>query len=254
MSELSMSLEDRVAIVTGGASGIGRAIVVKAAEAGAAGVVIADIDEKGAAETAALVESGSRARCISVRTDVTDERQVGAMVDTAVAAFGRIDILFNNAGICPMAAWDDADVASWKRILDVNLTGMYICARAVLPHMRRRGYGRIVFVSSMGGLLGSIVSHVAYGVSKAGILALMKSVAKTFAGEGILANALCPGSIETPMTESFGVKTKQALAEACLLKRQGTPEELADAAIFLASDRSTFITGTVLNVNGGILT
>jgi len=252
MSLPEFSLDGKIAFVTGAGRGLGRAGALALARAGAH-VALVSRTKSQLDETAAAVGALGRKALVAV-ADIRSSEQIEAAVQTVVGAFGRIDILFNNAGICPMAAWDDADVASWKRILDVNLTGMYICARAVLPHMRRRGYGRIVFVSSMGGLLGSIVSHVAYGVSKAGILALMKSVAKTFAGEGILANALCPGSIETPMTESFGEDTKRKLAEACLLKRQGTPEELADAAIFLASDRSTFITGTVLNVNGGILT
>jgi 3-oxoacyl-[acyl-carrier protein] reductase len=254
MSGFAVSLKERVAIITGGASGIGRAIALKCAEAGARGVVIADVDPAGAAETARRVATLGSTECVPVETDVTDELQVAAMVETAMKRFGRIDILFNDAGICPVVAWDDADVASWKRILDINLTGMYICTRAVLPRMRARRYGRIVFVSSMGGLLGSIVSHPAYGASKAGVLALMKSVAKTFAGEGILANALCPGSIDTPMTDGFGGETKRKLAEGCLLGRQGTAEELADAAVFLASDRSTYITGAVLNVNGGVIT
>jgi len=257
-----MELSAQVAVVTGGASGIGRAIAQTFVEAGAAGVVIADVNVGQAEEAArAVADSQAKAagpglatRVLAVPADVTDEAQIAAMVDTTLGAFGRIDILVNNAGVCPVVSWEKASVESWKRILDINLTGMYICTRAVVPAMTQRRYGRIVFISSMGGLVGSIVAHVAYGVSKAGVLALMKSVAKEFASHGILANAICPGSIDTPLTDSFGEATRADLAKACLLKRQGTAQELADAALFLVSSRSTYITGTVLNVNGGVFT
>jgi 3-oxoacyl-[acyl-carrier protein] reductase len=249
-----MELSGQVAVVTGGASGIGRAVAQTLADAGAAGVVIADVDADEADEVASAVGANRSTRGLAVPTDVTNEGQVAAMVARTLGAFGRIDILVNNAGICPVVGWEKATVESWKRILDINLTGMYICTRAVVPSMAQRRYGRIVFISSMGGLVGSIVAHVAYGVSKAGVLALMKSVAKEFAGSGILSNAICPGSIDTPLTDSFGESTKADLAKACLLKRQGSAAELADAVLFLVSGRSTYITGTVLNVNGGVFT
>ncbi len=249
-----MELSGQVAVVTGGASGIGRAIAQTFAGAGAAGVVIADVDADKAEEAARAVGAGHSTHVFAVPTDVADEGQVAAMVAKTLGAFGRIDILVNNAGVCPVVSWEKASVESWKRILDINLTGMYICTRAIVPGMTQRRYGRILFISSMGGLVGSIVAHVAYGVSKAGVLALMKSVAKEFASRGILANAICPGSIDTPLTDRFGEPTRADLAKACLLKRQGSARELADAALFLVSGRSTYITGTVLNVNGGVFT
>lgn len=248
-----MDLSGRVAIVTGAASGIGRAIAVGLSKAGAAVVVTAHINVKGANETLALIKSRSKAEGLVVEVDVSDEIQVAGMVEATLSRFGRIDILVNNAGICPVVGWDDADLASWNRILAVNLTSMFICTKAVIPHMRAQRYGRIVFISSMAALVGSFVAHVAYGVSKAGVIALMKSVAKGFAQDGILANAICPGSIDTPLTDSFGEETKRQFASACLLKRQGTPEELADAVVFLVSDQSTYITGVTLNVDGGML-
>ena len=250
----SFGLSERVAIVTGGASGIGRAVVRRFSEAGAGGVVVADTNRQAAEDLAVEVSSGSATACLAVETDVSDERQVRRMVDAAVARFGRVDILVNNAGICPVVAWDDADPQSWRRILDVNLTGMYLCTRAVVPLMRSRSFGRIVFVSSTAAMVGSLVAHVAYGASKAGVLALMKSVAKGFARDGILANAICPGSIDTPLTDSLGADAKERFAADCLLKRQGTPKEVADAALFLVSDQSTFITGVTIPVNGGLMT
>ena len=248
-----MDLSGRVAIITGGASGIGQAIANEAALSGARGVVIADIDRDRANENAEVISSRHGSEALSVPTDVTDEKQVAVLVKKTIETFGRIDILVNNTGICPIVDWDDTDVGSWNRIMNVNLTSMFICTKAVIPHMRANHYGRILFISSMGGLVGSLIAHVAYGVSKAGVIALMKSVAKGFAEDGILANAICPGSIDTPLTESFGEVMKKSFANACFLKRQGTAKELADAAIFLVSDRSTYITGAVLQVSGGRL-
>lgn len=248
-----MNLSERVAIVTGAASGIGRAVAKRLADAGANGVVIADLDEKGANETLALIESRSEVKGLVVKTDVSDENQVARMVEATFNRFSRIDILVNNAGVCPVVPWEDADVASWRKILDINLTSMFICTRAVIPHMRTRRYGRIVFISSIGALVGSLVAHVGYGVSKAGVIALMKSVAKSFAQDGILANAICPGSIDTPLSDSLGEEAKRRFVNASLLKRQGTPEEVADAVLFLVSEQSTYITGVTLNVDAGAL-
>ena len=248
-----MDIAGRIAIVTGGASGIGRAVCQVLAEAGAGGVVIADIDARGAAETRAQIEAATAAEGLVVATDVSDEDQVAGLIAATVERFGRIDILVNNAGICPMVAWDQTDLVSWNRIIEVNLTGAYLCCRAVLPHMRARRHGRVVFISSAGAFMGSVTGHVAYGASKAGMLALMKVVAKEFAGEGVLTNAIAPGSIDTPITASFGPDTKRKYADTATLKRQGTPRELADAVLFLVSDRSTYINGAPLHVNGGSL-
>ena len=248
-----MDLTGRVAIVTGAASGIGRAIAEVIAEAGAEGVAIADVNLKGANETVALVESCSKARGLAVETDVSNESQVTRLAEAALEEFGRVDILVNNAGICPTTPWDDTTLDSWNRILGVNLTSAYLCTRAVLPHMRRRKYGRIVNISSAAAFLGSVVAHVAYGVSKAGMIALTKSIAKEFASEGIRANAVAPGSIDTPLTDSFGDEIKGRLAELSPMKRQGTPMEIADAVLFLVSDRASFVNGATLHVNGGML-
>ena len=248
-----MDLSGRVAIVTGAASGIGRAVSSVLAEAGAAGVVIADVDRTGAEETRAQLEASTQARGWVAEVDVSDPAQVAAMVATASAEFGRVDILVNNAGICPMASWDETTLESWNRIIEVNLTGAYLCSKAVLPQMRRQKYGRIVFISSAGAFMGSVTGHVAYGASKAGMLALMKVVAKEFAAEGVLANAIAPGSIDTPITESFGPDAKARYAEAATLKRQGTPRELADAVLYLVSQRATYVNGATLHVNGGSL-
>ena len=248
-----MDISGKVAIVTGAASGIGRAVAQVLGEAGAAGIVIADIDLAGANETKERLEAETPAQGLVVETNVADEDQVNAMVEKTVARFSRVDILVINAGICPMVPWDDTTLESWNRILEINLTGAYLCSKAVLPHMRHNKFGRLVFISSAGAFMGSVTGHVAYGASKAGMIALMKVLAKEFAVEGILANAIAPGSIDTPITDSFGVDAKRRFAEASSLGRQGTPRELADAVLFLVSDRSTYVNGATLHVNAGSL-
>lgn len=238
-----MKLKNQVAIVTGGGSGIGKAVVDRFLRAGAKGVVIADLH---------LPRTKQR-NILPVQTDVSDPESVGRMINTAMKKFGRIDILINNAGICPVVAWDKTTVENWNQVLDVNLTGSFICTKAVIPIMKKQKYGRVVFVSSTAANVGSLVAHVAYGVSKAGGIALMKSVAKGFARFGITANAVSPGTIDTPLTNNFDPKIQKGFINNCVLKRQGKPAEVADAVLYLASGRSTYITGHVLHVDGGFL-
>jgi NAD(P)-dependent dehydrogenase (short-subunit alcohol dehydrogenase family) len=188
---------------------------------------------------------------LAIATDVSEEAQVRAMVQTAISRFGQIDILVNNAGVAPVVGWDDVTLENWNRILAINLTGMFLCTQAVIPHMTAVGRGRIVYVSSPAAYLGSIVAHIGYGVSKAGIIALMKSVAKNFAADGILANAIAPGPIDTPMGHKFDPKYWEATEQRTLLKRHAAATEVADAILFLVSDRSSYITGHVLWVDGG---
>ena len=246
-----MDLTGRVAIVTGGAQGIGRATVERFVGAGALGVVIADIQHREAESAAQEIMQTYGGQIIAIPTDITDPKQIEAMVQTTVHRFSRIDILVNNAGICPIVAWEDTTVENWNHILRINLTGAFLCTRAVIPQMQAQQYGRIVYISSEGGLAGSLVAHVAYGVSKAGILALMKSVAKGFAADGILANAIAPGPIDTPMAHSLGSDFWAAAEQKTLLKRHGSAGEVADAVLFLVTDRSTYITGQVLRVSAG---
>lgn len=246
-------LTGRVAIVTGGGSGIGKAVAELFAEESAAGLTIADIRGDTAKEVAASVVERFGAKAIATETDVSNEALVDDMVARTIEEFGRVDILVNNAGICPVVAWDDTTLEDWNRILAVNVTGAYISTKAVLPHMRRQKYGRIVNISSVGGFLGSVIAHVAYGVSKAGMIALTKVIAKTFAADGVYANAIAPGSIDTPLTDSFGEEQKRRFREMCPLGRQGSPRELADAVLYLSTDRSNYLTGATLHVNGGSL-
>tara|TARA_B110000014_G_scaffold226407_1_gene185666 strand:- start:310 stop:1050 length:741 start_codon:yes stop_codon:yes gene_type:complete len=242
---VSTALQGQVAVVTGGASGIGRAVVELFLEAGVAGLGVIDIAE--------CDLSGMDVDVVTGQFDVSDSDAVGGFVSDVHDRFGRIDILVNNAGIAPLVPWSEVTEENWQRVLDVNLNGAFHCTRSVWNHMRDRQYGRIVNISSIGAFLGSVRAHPAYGVSKAGLIALTKSLAKEGAADGILVNAIAPGSIDTPMLESFGPEARAKYAEVALLKRQATPKELAETIVFLVSPASSYITGATLHVNGGAL-
>ena len=242
---VSTALQGQVAVVTGGASGIGRAVVELFLEAGVAGLAVIDIAE--------CDLSGMDVDVVTGQFDVSDSDAVGRFVSDVHDRFGRIDILVNNAGIAPVVPWSEVTEENWQRVLDVNLNGAFHCTRSVWNHMRDRQYGRIVNISSVGAFLGSVSAHPAYGVSKAGLIALTKSLAKEGAADGILVNAIAPGSIDTPMLENFGPEARAQYAEAALLKRQASPKELAESVVFLVSPASSYITGATLHVNGGAL-
>ena len=246
-----MELEGKLAIVTGGASGIGKAIAEKFAAAKAAGILIADVNGESAERVADTLSSEYGTDVLAVRTDVSNPESVSEMVNVAVRRFGHIGILVSNAGICPVVPWEQTTLEDWNHILAVNLTGMFLCTKAVIPIMCSQRFGRIVYVSSTAASVGSLVAHVAYGVSKAGVIALMKTVAKTFAPYGITANAISPGTTDTPITDQFSSEIRESLIDTCVLRRRADPSEIADAALYLVSDRATYVTGHVLDVDGG---
>ena len=246
-----MDLTGKVAIVTGGAQGIGSATVERFVEAGALGVAIADVQSQRAEAAAQEIAETYGGQVLAIPTDVSDPEQVKAMAQATMARFGRIDILVNNASLCPIVAWEDITLDNWNRILAVNLTGMFLCTQAVIPYMKAQNRGHVVYISSEAAFVGSYVAHVAYGVTKAGILALMKSVAKVFAADGILANAIAPGPVDTPLAHALGRDFWDSAEQRTLLKRHASPGEIADAVLFLVTDRSAYITGQVLRVNGG---
>ena len=246
-------LKGRVAIVTGAASGIGRSVAELFAEEGVAGLTVADIQAAPLYRLASDLQKRSGGDLLVSETDVSDPEQVDRMARATVERFGRIDILVNNAGICPMVPWDRTTLESWNRMLSVNLTSAFLCSKAVVPYMRERKFGRLVHISSVGAFVGSITGHVGYGVSKAGVIALSKYLAKQFASDGILSNAIAPGSIDTPLAEAFGEENLRRYVDLSLVKRQGTPREIAEAVLFLAGPRSGYVTGSTMHVNGGSL-
>ena len=250
---MTESLDNRVAIVTGGASGIGQAIVERFAEVPLKGITIADTNLSAAEKIASEIKSRTLCQVLAIETDISEQSQVRSMVDQTMDHFGRIDILVNNAGIAPITRWPEVTEENWTQVMNVNLHGAFLCIHSIWPYMREQQWGRIVNISSVGAFLGSITAHPAYGVSKAGLIALTKSAAKEMAPHGILVNAIAPGSIDTPILEAFGPEQREMYRKASLLKRQGDPQELANAVHFLVSDQSTYITGATLHVNGGSL-
>jgi NAD(P)-dependent dehydrogenase (short-subunit alcohol dehydrogenase family) len=247
-------LTGKVAIVTGGSAGIGRAAAIALAREGAA-VVLADVDDaRGSQVAAGLRDAGGQAHY--VHCDVSDDAQVEAMVRTAVESFGGLDLAFNNAGIEGIPApTHECTVENWHRTLAVNLTGVWQCMRHEIPAMLARGGGSIVNCSSVAGLVG-FATAPAYVTSKHGIVGLTKTAALEYAQAGIRVNAVCPGVIDTEMIERFTggqPEATAAMTELEPLGRMGRPEEIADAVVWLCSDRSSFTTGQAIAVDGGFV-
>jgi NAD(P)-dependent dehydrogenase (short-subunit alcohol dehydrogenase family) len=241
-----MRLEGRTALVTGGAKGIGAAIVSRLAAEGAR-VTIGDIDTEGAQKVAG--EVGTEA----VALDVTDPESASAAVERA----GTLDVLVNNAGMDEFRFFTDTDPELWRRVLDVNLKGVLACTHAALPGMQKAGYGRIVNIASEAGRVGSKGSAV-YSAAKGGVIAFTKTIARENARYGITANAIAPGPIDTPLLRralelgEIGERIVETMKGATQVRRLGQPEEVAAAVAFLASEEAAYVTGETLGVSGGL--
>jgi 2-deoxy-D-gluconate 3-dehydrogenase len=248
-----IDLGGRVAVVTGASMGIGLGIARRLHEAGAA-VVLADLRADLAADAAAPMEAARPGSAMAVRADVAEEDDVRRMADEAVARLGRIDVLVNNAGIYPNRPLEQMDAATFRRVLDVNLTGAFLCTREAARHMIAQGEGgRIVNVTSIDALHPSMVGLAHYDASKHGLWGFTKSSALELAPHGIAVNAVAPGAIRTPGVGEVDEATLEAFAALVPLGRIGLPDDIARAVLFLASDLASDVTGTQVVVDGGRL-
>jgi 3-oxoacyl-[acyl-carrier protein] reductase len=246
-----MKLKDRVAIITGAARGIGKAIVLTFVREGAK-VAIVDVDKEGLNILKNEIMK-NRGEVITISCDITDSSDVREMVRQTHKIFGRIDILVNNAGIIRRGTIETVTEEDWDRVIEVNLKGTFNCCKAVVEIMKTQGYGKMVNVSSIAGKMGDITSAPGYGSSKAGVDALTKTLARQLAPYGINVNAISPHAIETEMSAQWSGERRKEIIASIPLGRLGKPEDVAEAVVFLASDEASFITGEILDVNGGVL-
>ncbi|MGY1600933.1 3-oxoacyl-ACP reductase [Geodermatophilus sp. SYSU D00815] len=243
-------LEGKVAVITGAASGIGRASARRFAAEGAH-VVVADLDEDGGEALAEEIDG------LFVRADVTDADDVQGMYAAAVDRFGGLDVCFNNAGISPPD--DDSiletELDAWRLVQEVNLTSVYLCCRYGIPHLLERGGGAVVNTASFVAVMGAATSQISYTASKGGVLAMSRELGVQFARQGVRVNALCPGPVNTPLLQELFAKDPERAARRLVhvpMGRFAEPEEIAAAACFLASDDASFITASTFLVDGGI--
>ncbi|MEE8470317.1 MAG: 3-oxoacyl-[acyl-carrier-protein] reductase [Dehalococcoidia bacterium] len=245
-----MSLSERVAIVTGSGRGIGREIALKLAELGAS-IVVNAASVASARDVAAEIEA-KNGKSLAIQANVASHEEVANLVNQTLSSFHRVDILVNNAGITRDTLILRMSEADWDQVISTNLKGAFLCTQAVLRHMIKQRWGRIINITSVVGLVGN-AGQANYAASKAGLVGLTKTVAREVASRGITANAIAPGFIDTGMTENLGESVKQELLKQIPVGYLGTPPDVAHAVAFLASEESHYITGQVLSVNGGMV-
>jgi NAD(P)-dependent dehydrogenase (short-subunit alcohol dehydrogenase family) len=244
-----MRLKDKVAVVTGGASGIGEASVVDMVAEGA-WVVIADMDEARGEALAARLDKAREGSAVFQPVDVKDEKQVETLFQVTLARLERVDVVFNNAGIGHMAAADSYSTTDWQRVIDINLTGLFLVAKHALAHMKAQGSGSIINCASILGNVGQSMT-AAYSAAKGGVVNLTRTLALEYAAHGIRVNTVSPGYIDTPILNDLDEETMRQLIALHPIGRLGRSEEVAKAVTFLASDYASFITGANLLVDGG---
>lgn len=244
-----LPLAGQVAVVTGGARGIGRACAESLSRAGAAAVILDRLAEEAKETAEAIRDVGGRAAAVSV--DLATTRDIARTVTEAAHAFGQIDILINNAGIYSEVPISELTEDQWDRVMAVNLKAMVFMTRAVLPWMERQGRGSVVNISSLAARIGGIMTGVDYTASKAGVVGLTRSLARQLGPKGIRVNAVAPGPIGTEMTRHWSAEVRQSFTSRIPLGRLGTPEDVARVVVFLAGPGAGYLTGVTIDVNGG---
>jgi 3-oxoacyl-[acyl-carrier protein] reductase len=245
-----MDLSGRVAIVTGSGRGIGRAIALKLAEVGAT-VVVNDIGEAELIESVADEIKTMKRRSLAILADVSSSSDVARLVEETIATYDKVDILVNNAGITRDQLVVRMSEEDWDKVLNVNLKSVFLCTRAVLRHMIKQRWGRIISMASIVGVVGN-PGQANYASAKAGIIGFTRTIAKEVASRGITANAIAPGFIDTEMTQRLAENQRQELKRQIPLGYIGSPRDVAEAVAFLASEEARYITGQVLSVDGGM--
>ena len=252
-----MRLLGKVALITGAGSGIGRATAILFAREGASVVAVDWIAQTAAQTVQSILDRGGRA--IAVEADVPIDEDAARMVETAVSTYGSLDVLFNNAGIQVFGTLPATSESDWQKVMDVNLKGVYLGCKYAIPHMISQGGGSIVNTASVLGLVGD-PDLPAYCATKGGILAMTRSMAQAHGRQGIRVNSICPGDVETPLVVEYFQQQpdpelfRQQVGEECALGRIAQPEEIATVALFLGSDDSSFVTGSQIVVDGGLIT
>lgn len=246
-----MNLTDKVALVTGASGGIGRSVSIALAKAGADVVINYSGNLAKAEEVQKEVEALGR-KAMVIKADISSADEVSAMMKAAVKSFGKIDILVNNAGITRDGSLLMMKEEDWDAVLNTNLKGVFLCTKTAAKLMLKKKYGRIINIASVVGLIGN-AGQANYSAAKAGVIGLTKTSAKELAARNITVNAVAPGFIRTKMTDVLPEEVKESMLSQVPLARLGTPDEVADAVLFLASDRASYITGQVISVNGGMV-
>ena len=244
-------LEGKIAVVTGGARGIGKAISQTLAKEGAH-VILCDLDYKSAQSTANDIQNQGFVAS-AVKMDVSRGEEVKRVFEDILSKYARVDILINNAGICSLTPFEEISEEEWDKVISVNLKGTFLCSQKVTRAMISQRGGKIVNIASLAGKVGGIVVGAHYSAAKAGIICLTKSLAKRMAPYGVNVNAVAPGPIKTEMTEAWPEEQKEKFRRSIPLGHFGNPQDVAETVLFLVSDRARFITGEIIDVNGGIL-
>ncbi len=245
-----MKVKDKVVIITGGGSGIGRETGILMAKQGAR-IVVADVNEKAGAETVEIIKKDG-GEAFFAKLDVSNRDQIKQVINETIERYSRIDVLINNAGIIQDALVAKMTEEQWDKVVNINLKGPFNCIQAVVEQMIKQGSGVIINISSIVALYGN-VGQTNYAATKAGLIGMTKTLAKELGKKGIRVNAVAPGFIHTPMTATVPDKILEMMKEKTPLRRLGQPEDVANALLFLSSDEASFINGAVLSVDGGLL-